>query len=311
MISLILLSCKNEDNNSIDVSNIEVDFAIERFEEAFYNASPKTLVEVKKKFPLLFPKAVTDSVWLAKINNKDEQELFQETQIIFNDFNEIKEQFTSLFKYITYYNPRFKAPKVITMLSNIDYENRVVYADSLLLVSLDVYFGKQHDFYADYPMYIKENNTKEHLIVDVANAIINSQFPPSNYRSFSSKIIEEGKKMYLLDVYLPSVSEKEKTGYTFAKLAWAKQQEEAVWKFFIENELLYSTDTKLNKRFIENAPFSKFYTAQDNQSPGKIGSYIGWQIVRSFMKQNDVSLQKLIAIDAQSLLDQSKYKPKK
>ena len=117
--------------------------------------------------------------------------------------------------------------------------------------------------------------------------------------------------MYLLDVYLPSVSEKEKTGYTFAKLAWAKQQEEAVWKFFIENELLYSTDTKLNKRFIENAPFSKFYTAQDNQSPGKIGSYIGWQIVRSFMKQNDVSLQKLIAIDAQSLLDQSKYKPKK
>ena len=311
MISLILLSCKNEDNNSIDVSNIEVDFAIERFEEAFYNASPKTLVEVKKKFPLLFPKAVSDSVWLAKINNKDEQELFQETQIIFSDFNEIKKQFTSLFKHITFYNPRFKAPKVITMLSNIDYENRVVYADSLLLVSLDVYLGKQHDFYADYPMYIKENNTKEHLIVDVANAIINSQFPTSNYRSFSSKIIEEGKKMYLLDVYLPSVSEKEKTGYTFAKLAWAKQQEEAVWKFFIENELLYSTDTKLNKRFIENAPFSKFYTAQDNQSPGKIGSYIGWQIVRSFMKENDVSLQKLIAIDAQSLLDQSRYKPKK
>ncbi|MDB4171169.1 gliding motility lipoprotein GldB [Polaribacter sp.] len=311
MISLILLSCKNEDQNSIDVSNIEVDFAIERFEEAFYNATPETLVEVKKRFPLLFPSAESDSVWLAKINNKDEQNLFKETQVIFSDFNEIKKQFASLFKHITYYNPRFKAPKVITMLSNIDYENRVVYADSLLLISLDVYLGKQHEFYADYPMYIKENNTKEHLIVDVANAIIHSQFPPSNYRSFSSKIIEEGKKMYLLDVYLPSVSEKEKTGYTFAKLAWAKQQEEAVWKFFIENELLYSTDTKLNKRFIENAPFSKFYTAQDNQSPGKIGSYIGWQIVRSFMKQNDVSLQKLITIDAQSLLDQSKYKPKK
>ena len=60
------------------------------------------------------------------------------------------------------------------MLSNIDYENRVVYADSLLLISLDVYLGKQHPFYADYPMYIKENNTKEHLIVDVANAIIDT-----------------------------------------------------------------------------------------------------------------------------------------
>lgn len=311
IISLILLSCKNEDKNSIDVSKIEVDFAVERFEEAFYNATPESLVEVKKRFPLLFPIAESDSVWLAKINDQDEQDLFKESQVVFSDFNAIEKQFTSLFKHITHYNPTFKAPKVITMLTNIDYENRVVYADSLLLVSLDVYLGKQHRFYADYPLYIKENNSKEHLIVDAANAIINTQLKTANHRSFLSKIVEEGKKSYLLDCYLPFVSEKEKTGYSMKKLLWAQQNEEQVWKFFMEKELLYSTDTRLNKRFIENAPFSKFYTGQDNQSPGKIGGYIGWQIVRSFMKQNDVSLQKLITMDAQRLLDQSKYKPRK
>jgi gliding motility-associated lipoprotein GldB len=311
IISLILLSCKNENKSDVDVTNIEVDYAIERFEQAFYKATSESLIDVKNNFPLLFPIAVSDSVWLAKINNKDEQDLFNETQEIYSDFNEMKKQFTSLFKHITHYNPTFRAPKVITMLSNIDYENRMIYADSILLVSLDVYLGKQHEFYADYPLYIKENNSKEHLIVDVANAIINTQVKPFNNRSFLSKIIVEGKKWYLLDSYLPLVSEKEKTGYSMKKLLWAKQNEEQVWKFFIEKELLYSTDTKLNKRFIENAPFSKFYTAQDNQSPGKIGGYIGWKIVQSFMKQNDVSLQKLIEIDAQSLLDQSRYKPKK
>lgn len=311
IISLILLSCKNENKSDVDVTNIEVDYAIERFEQAFYKATSESLIDVKNNFPLLFPIAVSDSVWLAKINNKDEQDLFKETQEIYSDFNEMKKQFTSLFKHITHYNPTFRAPKVITMLSNIDYENRMIYADSILLVSLDVYLGKQHEFYADYPLYIKENNSKEHLIVDAANAIINMQVKPFNNRSFLSKIIVEGKKWYLLDSYLPLVSEKEKTGYSMKKLLWAKQNEEQVWKFFIEKELLYSTDTKLNKRFIENAPFSKFYTAQDNQSPGKIGGYIGWKIVQSFMKQNDVSLQKLIAIDAQSLLDQSRYKPKK
>jgi hypothetical protein len=149
------------------------------------------------------------------------------------------------------------------------------------------------------------------LIVDAANAIINTQLKTANHRSFLSKIVEEGKKSYLLDCYLPFFSEKEKTGYSMKKLLWAQQNEEQVWKFFMEKELLYSTDTRLNKRFIENAPFSKFYTGQDNQSPGKIGGYIGWQIVRSFMKQNDVSLQKLITMDAQRLLDQSKYKPRK
>ena len=311
IISLILLSCKNENKSDVDVTNIEVDYAIERFEQAFYKATSESLIDVKNNFPLLFPIAVSDSVWLAKINNKDEQDLFNETQEIYSDFNEMKKQFTSLFKHITHYNTTFRAPKVITMLSNIDYENRLIYADSILWVSLDVYLGKQHEFYADYPLYIKENNSKEHLIVDAANAIINMQVKPFNNRSFLSKIIVEGKKWYLLDSYLPLVSEKEKTGYSMKKLLWAKQNEEQVWKFFIEKELLYSTDTKLNKRFIENAPFSKFYTAQDNQSPGKIGGYIGWKIVQSFMKQNDVSLQKLIAIDAQSLLDQSRYKPKK
>jgi gliding motility-associated lipoprotein GldB len=311
IISLILLSCKNDEKSEIDVSYIEVDFSVERFEQAFYNATSETLIDVKRNFPILFPKAIPDSVWLAKINDKDEQELFQETQEVYKNFKEFKKQFTALFQHITYYKPTFRSPKVITMLSNIDYENRVVFADSLLLGSLDVYLGKNHEFYADYPLYIKENNSKEHLIVDIANSIIDTQMKSFKNRSFFSKIITEGKKRYLLDVYLPFVSEKEKSGYSIDKLNWAKQNEEEVWKFFIEKELLYSTDTKLNKRFIENAPFSKFYTAQDNQSPGKIGVYIGWKIVQSFMKHNDVSLQKLIEIDAQSLLDQSRYKPKK
>ena len=57
------------------------------------------------------------------------------------------------------------------MISNIDYDSRVIYADSLLFISLDVYLGKEHEFYADYPKYIKENNTKENIVVDVANSI--------------------------------------------------------------------------------------------------------------------------------------------
>jgi gliding motility-associated lipoprotein GldB len=311
IISLTFLSCKNNNKTNVDVSNIDANFSVERFDKAFYNASKKTLRGVKKKFPLLFPSSISDSIWLAKINNKDEQELFKETEKVYSSFSNEAEQLTSLFKHIKYYNPKFNSPKVITMLSNIDYENRVVYADSLLLISLDVYLGKNHKFYGDYPIYIKENNSKEHLIVDVAKTIIDIQIKPFNNRSFLSKIINEGKKMYFLDLYLPMISEKEKSGYTFDKLEWAKQNEEEVWKFFMEKKLLYSTDTKLNKRFVENAPFSKFYTAEDNKSPGKMGVFIGWQIVKSFMKHNDVSLQKLIQIDAQSLLEKSRYKPKK
>jgi hypothetical protein len=149
------------------------------------------------------------------------------------------------------------------------------------------------------------------MIVDVASSIIDTQVYPSIKRDFIGKMVNEGKKMYLLDLYLPSIPDYEKIGYSQDKLNWAAANEEQIWMYFIERKLLFDTDTKLNQRFLENAPFSKFYMEQDHLSPGKIGVWIGWQIVRSYMKHNDVSLQELLKIDESDLFNKSKYKPKK
>ncbi len=311
MVLCLFFSCSDKNEIKIDASEIKVDFSINRYDVDFYNANVKTLPNIKKKYPYLFPNEFTDSIALAKINNKDEQELFAETQKIYDDLLPLKNQLNSLFKHIKYYNSRFKEPDVVTLLSNIDYESRVIYADSLLLISLDVYLGKQHRFYADYPKYIKQNNTKEHLVVDVANAIIYQQVHPSNKRRFIDKMIFEGKKMYLLDLYLPTISDQEKIGYSSDKFNWANANEQQIWMYFIDRKILFSTDLNLNARFLENGPFSKFYMEQDNLSPGKIGVWLGWQIVRSFMEKNDVSLQELLKMNEDEIFKKSNYKPKK
>lgn len=304
-------SCNTDTVNKVDVSNIKVTLKVKRFDVDFYTLKRQDLQELKRAYSYFFPKEITDSISLSKISNIEEQELFTETQKIYKNFSFIKKELRSLFKHVTYYNPKFNVPTVVTMLTNIDYDSRVIYADSLLIISLDVFLGKNHEFYADYPKYIKENNTKEHLIVAVAAAIINKQMPSYKERSFVGKMIDEGKKMYLLDSYLPTISDKEKIGYIKEKLNWAQLNEEQIWRYFIENKLLFSTDIKLNKRFLETAPFSKFYMEQDNLSPGRVGVWMGWQIVRSYMKHNDVSLQELIKINELDLFKKSKYKPRK
>ena len=311
MVLCLFFSCSDKNKTKIDVSNINVEFSIKRYDVDFYNSSKETLPNVKKKYPYLFPDSFPDSLATAKINSKDEQELFAETQKVFENISDLKNKLTSLFKHIKYYKSDFKAPNVVTMLTNIDYENRVIYADSLLLISLDVYLGKKHVFYADYPKYIKENNSKANIIVDVANTIIDQQVLINKDRSFIGKIINEGKKLYLLDLFLPLVSDHIKIGYEQTKLDWAIINEEQIWKYFIDKKLLFSTDTKLNKRFIDNGPFSKFYLSEDSLSPGRIGVWLGWQIVKSYMKHNDVSLQELIKIESEDLFRKSKYKPKK
>ncbi|MGK0413488.1 MAG: gliding motility-associated lipoprotein GldB [Polaribacter sp.] len=311
IVLYLFFSCSDKNEANIDLSKINVDFSVERYDIDFYTASKETLPSIKYKYPYLFPEEFVDSVSLLKINDSQEQELFLETQKVYKDFSFQEGQITSLFKHVKYYNPQFRAPNVVTMLTNIDYNSRVIYADSLLLISLDVYLGENHPFYGDYPKYIKQNNTKEHLVVDVAKAFIDAQVYPLNTRSFIAKMIYEGKKIYLLDLYVPSTSNQEKMGYSQDKLNWAEANEEEIWTYFIDQKLLFSTDTKLNSRFLENAPFSKFYRQQDNLSPGKIGVWMGWQIVKSYMKHNNVSLQELLKMSEEEVFNKSKYKPKR
>ncbi len=311
LLLLLLISCNSDKRKTIDVSGVEVNFSIDRFDVEYYTSTAENLHLLKEKYPLFFPKNTPDSVWVNKINNKDEKELFAEVQKKYLEISFLETELEQLFKHVKYYNVAFKAPKVVTLQSNIDFQNRVIYTKDYLLISLDVYLGMNHKFYADYPKYIKQNFSKEHIIVDVANAIIDSRLKKVHNRSFVDKMVYEGKKLYLLDRYLPTSNDANKIGYSKEKMNWAITNEEQVWKYFIENKMLFSTDTKLNKRFLDIAPFSKFYRSEDNQSPGRIGAWIGWQIVRSYMKHNDVSLQQLLETSTEEIYKKSKYKPKR
>jgi uncharacterized protein YjaZ len=118
-----------------------------------------------------------------------------------------------------------------------------------------------------------------------------------------------GKELYLKDLWLPSLRDARKIGYSEAQLIWAQENERDMWRYFIEKKLLFSTNNKLATQFINLAPFSKFYLEIDNDSPGMVGRFIGWQIVRSYIRNNESSLQELLVLDAETLFNKSKYKP--
>ena len=95
-----------------------------------------------------------------------------------------------------------------------------------------------------------------------------------NY-TFLDKIIYHGKILYYKDISLIGVSDKDKIGYSKKKIDWAIENEYFVWTYFIENSILFDPDNKLNNRFINNAPFSKFYLENDKDSSEMIGKFIG------------------------------------
>lgn len=311
VVLLVSFSCKKEIKRNIDVSNIEINVEVDRFEQNFFNTTVKTLPELKKQYPYLFPKHNSDSIWLQKINDIDEIELFKTSQEVFGDFSEQILEIEDLFKHIKYYHKNFKEPKIITLITNLDYESKIIYADSLLFVSLDMYLGKDQAIYLDFPAYLSQNFDKKQLVVDIANEISKKYFSFSRKRQFLDIMIDQGKRMFLIESYLPEYSKASLIGYTSEEFDWAAANESEIWKFFIEHELLYSLDPNLRTRFIDKAPFSKFFIDIDKESPGSIGVWLGWQIVTSYMKNNNVTLQQLLQLNADEIFKNSKYKPKK
>jgi uncharacterized protein YjaZ len=146
---------------------------------------------------------------------------------------------------------------------------------------------------------------------DVVSAFFKYSVRPTDENSLLARMIFAGKELYLKDVLIPESLDEDKIGYTPVQLQWCQENEVYMWEYFIQKQLLYDDDGKLIARFINPAPFSKFYLEIDNESPGRVGAWLGWQIVRSYMDNNQVSVPELMQKRAKEIFEKSKYKPKK
>jgi len=307
----IFVACDKKDKAQEEIDKIALELKVERFDKLFYETDPAELADLKQKYPFFFPTGNEDSVWTNKMKNPLLKELHSEVQKQFGDFSTETLELEELFRRIKFYFPKAGTPKVITLISEVDTQAKAIYADSLLLLSLDTYLGKDHRFYVDFPIYQKISFEKSQMLPDVVSDFSMRVITPPTDRTLLAQMIYFGKELYLKDLLLPKLSDDVKIAYTPEQIEWCQENEGYVWRYFIDEKLLYDSDPKLAGRFINPAPFSKFYLEIDGESPGRIGMWIGWQIVRSYMQNNDVSLQQLLQTDAKEIFDNSKYKPKK
>lgn len=312
MVSCLLFwSCdqKSKVEKAIDETPLE-DIKVERFDKQFFETAPKDLAKLKKQYPYFFSPKINDSVWLNKMNAPIWREVYAEVQKKYSSTEKIQSEVEVLIQHMKYYFPKTKTPKVITLISDMDYSNKAIYADSLVIISLELYLGKDHKFYT-FPKYIKQNFEERQMMPDIVTSFSAGKIAPPAENNLLSQMIYFGKELYLKDLLIPEYTDAEKMAYTPEQIVWCQENESYIWRYFIEKEMLYSNEQKLASRFIDPSPFSKFYLEIDNDSPGRVGAWIGWQIVRSFMENNNVTVDKLLKLDAKEIFEQSKYKPKK
>ncbi len=233
----------------------------------------------------------------------------QKSDSLFGNFQPFAKEFELAFKHYAYYYPGIQLPKVYTYLSG--FNQSIVTYPNALGISLDNYLGSKCRFYSQLgiPAYKRHNMEPVKIGYDAIYGLASQQFDyKGNTENLISGMIYQGKLLYFLDAMIPDGPDSLKIGYRKEQLDWCKEHETEMWSYLVERKMLFSGDRMELVRFINPAPFT---TPFGQKSPGRTGVWLGWQIVKSYMKNNPkTSLQDLMKEnDYHKILNESGYSP--
>jgi hypothetical protein len=249
--------------------------------------------------------------------------VYKESQKLFKDFSGTAKELENGFRYVKHYFPDYKVPTIITTVGPMDAlapmsnnEPSPNYmGENFLAVSLQFYLGKDFSIYNDpgyissvAPQYRSARFSKEYIAGDVFKLVIDDLFPDSSSRyPLIERFIEKGKRLYLLQQFLPNSNDTLLIGYTGKQLKWCKENERSMYNFFIQQNLLFEIDPALTQNFTTDGPTTQ---GMPEQSPGNIGAFLGWEIVKAYMqKKPSVTVAQLMRTSNKNIFNEADYKP--
>lgn len=336
---ILLISCKTrQDANIPDVSDIDIDLDITRFEDLLLADTTLDAAELQKLmedhpafseiyFENVMPR--TDDIQVrgdvetrlqdiqSWIRHPRTRWLYDTVHHVFPDITDIENGLESAFRYAKYYFPEKPTPRVYTTLSDFGYFPFIYSEDSLrdgIGISLEMFLGEKFP-YLDYTginnafsNYLTRSYNKDHIVRRALEVWVDDLIGPSPGDRLLDIMIHNGKKLYILESLMPESPDSVIIDYPSDKLDWVTRNERNIWYQFTTNNMLYETSLNKIQKYIGPSPTSPGMPAE---SPGNTGSWLGWQIVKAYMKKHpETTLKELIAMkDAQKILDESGYRP--
>ncbi|MGL1888463.1 MAG: gliding motility lipoprotein GldB [Reichenbachiella sp.] len=320
LISLSIISCSENCDQSDRYSDMHVDIQIDRLENDLQalNSWEETVLYMNSHRMMsdFFLDAIqypNDTILAKKlfglIQHPSIDSLFDETDRYFVDFDVYEKEFETAFEFIQYNYPKSKLPRIETVVTG--FYNDMYVSDSLVVLGLDFFMGNNGRYHSnDVPMYIIKRYMRESMVPMVLSFISNEYNQTDElHGTLLADMVNLGKSYYFVSEALPCKPDSLIIGYTTDEIGLVKANQEVIWATFIENELLYEKNHFIKNKFVGESP-NVFEISE--KCPGRIGAWIGWEIVKKYMDTNpDVTLVDLMKErDAHKIFQLSGYKPK-
>ena len=317
-----------DEKKHVDISQIQLTLKADRFEQDMFSHhnDPGFISSLKNKYREFFDlycyhltsMGTPDTTLLkdrlhAFASDSGITILYNESQKLYKDFTPIDKEITNGFRYYKYYFPGKPVPRIITYVSGLTGTSdfQTVNDSALIGIALDMYLGRYAKFYDDvgYPKFKSRTFSKEFITADCMKGWLQSDYEADlSQTDLLSEMIYEGKIIYCLDLLMPETPDSIKLHYTGDQAEWCKKNEENIWAFFVEKKLLYETDQSNIMKYITDGPTTNGFP---KESPGNIGEWLGWRIVKAYMANHpDISLPQLLSDkEYRKFFLESKYKP--
>ena len=335
LLTISLFSCKKK-KGIPNVSDIKVEIQLKRFDRDFFALDTNNvwpgLTELNKKYPSItgiFLQNIlgldsSSAVYGIKNFVRLSKNLYDTVNIVFKNTDDIEKDFKKAFQFVKYYFPNYQPPNIITIAGPVDAMAQSetgptpnFLGPDFLGISLQFYLGNQFSVYNDpffienvAPGYRSRRFSKEYIIGDAMQLVVNDIFPDkSGSKPLIEQMVEKGKRWYLLDKFLSSAADSVKTGYTQQQLDWCTENEGLIWSYIVKNEDLQSLNPAIIQTYIGESPFTQGFSQE--LSPGNMGQWIGWQIVKKFVSKNPgMKPEEVMNTAASKIISEAKYKPK-
>ena len=323
----LIFSCKSKNP---DVSDIKVDLTTRRFEQDFFKMDTSLLAAqldpVIAKYPSfgenflatilnVDPKWTPDTAFTyIKDFISSYRPVFDSSQKVFADFSPYEKEIKKALQYCKYYFPQYKVPtNIITYIGPLDGYGDILDSD-VFIIGLHQHLGKSFSMYSNpwvretYPDYITARFEPGYIPVNCMKNIVLDLYPEKqDDKTLVLQMVEKGKRLYLLQKLLPDTKEHMLIGYTEKQWKECMERQQQIWDLFVQNNFLQTIDYNIIKNYIGEGPKTQ---ELGDASPGNIGSFCGWQIVNKYMdKFPETKLPDLMALDAETIFQQAKYKP--
>jgi hypothetical protein len=330
-LCLLLAAC-NDTPKAPDVSNVEMRVEGIRYDRSFFEIDSNQLFDELSNLTRTYPNFHADFMeqvlglpaddTTADVRNnllffyQGYRPLFDTLQAQYSNTSDIEEAVQKGLQFVRYYFPSYPSKqKLIYFVGPFDAPGTALTRDGIA-VGLQQYVGSNFSFYQSpqgmelFPTYISRRFERQYIPVNCLKLVVQELCPDTvGFGPLITQMVRRGREAWLLDQFLPLTPDTLKLGYTHDQLNWCEANESLIWSYFLKNIDPQSTDADIIQNFLGEAPFTA--GLDQEHAPGNLGTWIGLQIVKAYVKKNpDATPKQVISMDPEKILEIAGYKPR-